>query len=217
MNKQQRQQRDERIAAMLRAGATYRQIQADLGARPDTIARVRKTHSIPVPPGRHLDAAHRAAIETRTVELLRNGATYNQVRAELGISFPTISKIRAKHAIPAPALRQGRRRTIAEAYTQYTRKHGDHLLWAGPHSGNGPVLTSGNRHHNPRAIAFRQHHHRDPQGRLRRTCDEPDCIAGAHHADQRIRAARAAGTTPATGLGLDALYNAIFTTPGDTP
>ncbi|MET9088122.1 hypothetical protein ABZX77_40635 [Streptomyces sp. NPDC004237] len=216
MTPEQRQQRDDRIAGMLRAGATYAQIQDELGARSDTIARVRRTRGIPVPESRRLDPAHKAAVEARVVELLTGGATYEEVRAEVGLSYPTIGKIRNRAAVDTP-FRKGHRRTVRQAYALYTREDGDHLLWTGPRSGTRPVLTAGNEHHNPRAIAFRRHHRRDPEGRLWRTCDEPQCIAGAHHTDETLRAARDTGTTPASGLDLDALYDAIFTTPGDTP
>lgn len=52
------------IAAMLRAGATYKQIAAATGANPTTISHVRKTLGIPVPEGRKQFGSTRTMAET---------------------------------------------------------------------------------------------------------------------------------------------------------
>ncbi|CAM5265656.1 Transposase IS30-like HTH domain-containing protein OS=Streptomyces fumanus OX=67302 GN=GCM10018772_04920 PE=4 SV=1 [Streptomyces fumanus] len=63
------------------------------------------------------------------------------------------------------------------------------MLWTGcVDNGIARVCHDGQRIPALR-VAFRLHHGRDPEGRLTRTCDQAGCVAGAHCADQRIRAA----------------------------
>lgn len=152
------------------------------------------------------------ALEPRAVAMLRAGATYQQIRAQLGLSTNRIIRLRTEHAIPVPDHDRAahRRLTVDEAFTRYTRPtHDGHLLWTGPRSHRTFHLTASGRKHNPRAIAFQRHHHRPPDGHLRRlpTCEQPDCIAGAHHTDHRIRQANTRA---------DQAFESIFG-PGATP
>lgn len=155
-------------------------------------------------PGQKISDEERDAIEERVIELALAGATYREISDTLGLSAPTIRRIRTRHHLPKPA--RNRRppvaRTLAEAFYYHTRTSADgHVHWTGPYSGRMPTLSAQGGHYNARRIAFRTHHDRDPTGPLRRTCTAPDCIAGAHHTDQTIR-------------DLDATYHAIF---GQTP
>ncbi|NJP75690.1 hypothetical protein HCJ99_33985, partial [Streptomyces sp. C1-2] len=86
-------------ARMLWDGATYEQIQAGLGASRAVIARTRKELRIPLPwatTGRRIPAYELPRIEKRTAELLRDGATYDQITAELHISGNTVHRIRVR-------------------------------------------------------------------------------------------------------------------------
>ncbi|WP_208630316.1 hypothetical protein, partial [Amycolatopsis kentuckyensis] len=102
----------EDVAAMLRAGATYRQVHTELGVGQATIAATRKAYGIPLPPGRRGHSrrgAQAAQVEARVAELLRAGATYATIRAELHVSALMIARVRREHEIPAaPGRRAGR-------------------------------------------------------------------------------------------------------------
>lgn len=200
------------VAAMIRAGATHIAIMRELHVSNETIVAARQALGIPLSPGRaKRTSAQLAALEPQAIAMLRDGATYDQVRAKTGLGLNRISRLRKRHNIPL----SGRRRppdgrlTIDEAFTLYTRSTttGDHLLWTGPRSGRGVDLTASGHTYNARSIAFQRHYGRAPEGRLWRTCEHPDCIAAAHHTDRRIRGANARA---------DRMFESIFG-PGVTP
>lgn len=184
------------VAAMLRAGHTYRQITRELGVSNHTIISIRRALDISLPPGRaKRTPAERAALEDQAVAMLHAGATTENIRRLLHTSPNHIADLRKQHQIPVPYrdIWAGQRRTVDEAFALYTlpATDGGHLLWTGPRSGRGLDLIASGRKYNARHIAFQRHHGRPPEGRVRRTCDLPDCIAGAHHTDHRIRQAHA--------------------------
>lgn len=151
------------------------------------------------------------ALEAKAVDMLRAGATYKQIHTRLGLTTNRILRLRRDHAIPTPQRDMGAhlRLTVDEAFARHTRPATDgHLLWTGPSCARALVLTASGRKYSARAIAFERHHGRPPDGQLRRlNCDVPDCIAGAHHTDHRIRHANARA---------DQAYESIFGT-GATP
>ncbi|MCZ4611595.1 hypothetical protein O3S80_49205 [Streptomyces sp. Lzd4kr] len=179
------------IAAMLRAGATNRQIQEQLGISEHALRQARKLLGLAQA---RRTRAELDALEEKAVAMLRAGATLNKIYAELRLGRNRIIELRRLHSIPVPEYQHVSditRLTIDEAFARHTQPTptGDHLLWTGPHSGRKAQLCASGRRYNPRAIAFRKHHGRDPDGRLERrtNCDEPMCIAGAHLTDRRIR------------------------------
>ncbi|NUP19855.1 MAG: hypothetical protein HOZ81_28005 [Streptomyces sp.] len=191
------------VAAMLRAGATYAEIIERLGVSSHTIVRTRRDLGIALPPGRaKRTTAQVAALEDHAVVMLRRGLTQLEIYKALRLSLNTISALRRQHNIPIPR-REHPSLSVDEAFARHTAPstQSEHLVWTGPRSGRGVDLLAGGRRYNARAIAFRKHHHRDPVGQIRRTCDVPECIAGAHHTDRRIRQADARA---------DQAYNAIF-------
>ncbi|MEU3256139.1 hypothetical protein [Streptomyces sp. NPDC006997] len=196
----------EDVAAMLRDGATHAQIIKALRVSNHTIILTRRALNIPYPPGRaKRTRAELAALEDQAVTMLRAGATYQEIHTTLKLGLNHISDLRKQHKIPVP--RRDRhaplRLTIDEQFARYAipTATGEHLLWTGPHSGRGLDLIASGRKYNVRHVAFTAHHGRDPEGRVFRTCDLPDCIAGAHHTDHRIRAAHQRA---------DAAYHLIF-------
>ncbi|WP_406262532.1 Trp family transcriptional regulator [Streptomyces chartreusis] len=184
------------VAELLRAGATHAEIKQQLHVSGRTITRTRKALHIPQPTRRaKRNRAELAALEDQAVTMLRAKATYTEVHAITRLSPNRISELRKQHAIPVPTGRDTaarRRRTIEEAFALHTQPtDGGHLLWTGPRSGRTPDLRADGGKHNPRTVAFRRHHGREPEGNLKRTCEQPDCIAGAHLTDRRIRQAHA--------------------------
>lgn len=186
---------DDQVAVLLHAGATYRTICRQLEIGYYRVQRVRAERQIPLPIARTRRSPQELkALEERVVAILRAGATYREVREATRFSLNRISSLRRQHSIPVPDRSRERgakqRRTVDEAFDLYTRPTPDgHLLWTGPRSGRGVDLLAEGRKHNARAVAFQRHHGREPEGRIwrARECDEPCCIAGAHHTDQLIR------------------------------
>ncbi|MFJ2002160.1 helix-turn-helix domain-containing protein [Streptomyces chartreusis] len=179
------------VAAMLRAGATNRQIQEQLHVTEHTLRQARKLLGM-VQAKR--TRAELTALEDQAVTMLRAGATLNTIHAELRLHRNRIIELRRIHGIPVPEyqhISDKRRLTVDEAFALHTEPTpaGEHLLWTGPYSGRSIQLSASGRRYNPRVIAFRKHHGREPDGRLKRTCDQPLCIAGAHHTDPRLRQA----------------------------
>lgn len=182
----------EDVAQLLRGGATYASIRQTLGVSSGVIAATRKAFDIPTRPGgpgyRPTPEA-RAANEMRTLQLLLTGASYRQIEDEVGISRPTIFKIRVDAGLPAPVVdHRMPSRTVAETLALYTQAYGDgHLRWTGPSRGRAPQLSAEGRRLNVRRVTFEAHHGRRAVGYLIPQCGEDGCIAGAHLADTRQR------------------------------
>ncbi|MDX3830698.1 hypothetical protein PV730_45005 [Streptomyces scabiei] len=184
----------EDVAAMLRAGATYAQIKSRLQVSDLLISRTRHDLDIPLPPERvKRSRAELVAVDAQAVTMLRAGATYDEIRSALRLDPNRISRLRKQHSIPVPPRDRWAplRLTVEESFTRYARPtpEGGHLIWTGPRSGRGLDLIASGRTHNARHVAFRKHYGRDPDGQTRRTCDQPDCIAGAHLTDRTLRQA----------------------------
>ncbi|MFD5468864.1 hypothetical protein [Streptomyces sp. NPDC127105] len=197
------------VAAMLRAGATYRAIKEQLGVGHGVISKTRTVYKIPTPrrlgpQGAELRAATERSYAT-VAAMLRAGATHRQITAATGVTAPTIVRVRRILRIPVPPRHQRTARTVAQVLALYVEPYGDdgHARWTGPHADTQPQLSASGRVYSARREAFRAHHDRPPVGIVRASCTEPRCIAGAHLTDQTIR----------DEAHLDALYQAIF---GDT-
>lgn len=198
------------VAELLRANVPYRQIRARLGVGNMTITATRKALGMPpgTPGGRPLAPTERATATERrhpqAAAMLRSGATYSQIQAALGISRPTIRRIRRTLNIPVPE--RPTARTTTEALAHHSTPAGDgHTHWDGPHTASTPQLWAEGRAFSTLRIAFHAHHGREPQGPVRRNCQDPDCITGAHLTDRRLRQANTRA---------DQAYDAIF---GGTP
>jgi DNA-binding CsgD family transcriptional regulator len=97
----QRNQRDRTIAALLRAGATYAQIKALLRTSDRAISRVRHAHRIPLPPSRaRRSPAQLKKLEAQAVNMLRAGATQRAIYAKLKVAPSTLARLRKEHRIP---------------------------------------------------------------------------------------------------------------------
>ncbi|MFJ2008711.1 hypothetical protein [Streptomyces chartreusis] len=180
------------VAAMLRAGATHAQIKEQLDVTEHTVRRARE--ALRMTRARRT-RSELTAIEDQAVAMLHAGATYKQIYDEFRLSRNRISELRKTNVIPVPDsnhVSATRRLTVDQAFTRHTQPTpaGEHLLWTGPRRGRSAKLTASGRVHNARTVAFQRHHGREPDGRLMRTCDHPQCIAGAHHTDQRLRQAQ---------------------------
>ncbi|MEU6491115.1 hypothetical protein ABZ890_12060 [Streptomyces sp. NPDC046984] len=193
------------IAEALRAGHTYRQIREQFRVSSKLIAHIRKTLDIPVPKRtkRPITPAEQLAWMTqrhsRAIAMLRAGATYAEVTRETGTTAPTLVRLRKLLQIPLPRHRAegGKGWTITEAFAYHTQPYGDgHLRWTGHVSTRGQrVLCAGSERRSPLRVSFHLHHRRDPIGKLLPSCEEPDCIAGRHLTDNRIREANARADT----------------------
>lgn len=200
----------EQIAAMLRAGATYEEIKRKLHVSSTTISHARTAHGIAPAwkPTRWLTQAEKIAdAEQRypqVITMLREGTTHREITAATGVTQHTITRVRLLLGIPARP--QARRpRTIDQAIAHHLQPHGDgHARWSGPTAGNLPLLHAHGRRYNARREIFRAHHGRAPEGRIRRTCEQPGCMAIAHLADRILREQGQAEER------LDDTFNAIF-------
>lgn len=104
---EQQRARDRAVAAMLRAGATRAEVKETLEVSYSVITAVRKAQRIPLPPGRRgrrtrpqqEPDAETVRRHNHAAQLLRAGATYDQVRAETSLSYSTISDIRKTRRI----------------------------------------------------------------------------------------------------------------------
>ncbi|MGW4300387.1 hypothetical protein ACWEHT_11480 [Streptomyces sp. NPDC004646] len=124
--------------------------------------------------------------------MLLVGATCREITAKVGITAPTITKLRRAAGLP-PSQNRGRpaMRTVREALDLYCEPYGDgHVRWTGPTAGRGLVFMAEGRRSNARHVLFALHHGRPPSGYVKPTCREPGCTAGAHLADDVLRAAR---------------------------
>lgn len=180
------------VAAMLHVGATSAQVQEQLHVSEYVVRLARQ--SLGMAQAKR-SRAELDAIEERAVAMLRAGATLSGIYAELRLGRNRITQLRKLHGIPVPERQPASQLTFDQAFALHTQPTptGGHLLWIGPRSGRGATLCASGVRHNPRKAAFLMDHGREPEGRLFRlsSCDHPDCIAGAHLTDRRIRQAHA--------------------------
>ncbi|MEU7416752.1 hypothetical protein [Streptomyces antibioticus] len=127
------------------------------------------------------------------LRLLRLGTmTETAIAKQLGISRPTVHKIRTQHGLPAP-LRGStpKHPSLEAAYHAHAQPSTDgHILWTGGRRGDTPVIQRRHTSHSVYRIAFRIRHGRNPEGRATLACNTPGCVAGAHLEDQAMRNAR---------------------------
>jgi uncharacterized protein YerC len=183
----------EDVAEMLRQGVPQRQIMDELRVSSRVVTRTRQAYGIPYQPGPgfRYTPEERAAKEQRAIELLRAGATYSEVRQQVGLSQPTIADIRRKHRIPTPVRSGGQARTKAEGLAAYVEPYGDgHARWTGPTAGRMPQLYADGTRFNARHVVFEEHHGRPPIGTVCSNCGEVACMRGAHLTDSVQRSAR---------------------------
>ena len=186
---QRRSIRDQ-VADMLRAGATYRDIEAKLKVSSSTITGARREYDIPMPPGRGTNKRI-PETDTQIADMLRNGATSRDVAARLRVSPSRIADVRRTHNIPIPDTHSGPYtvRTPAQTLAHYSVPAADgHTHWKGP-GGNRPQIWHHSRSLSGLRVAFQAHHGREPVGRVTRGCHDPACITGAHLTDHTIRQA----------------------------
>ncbi|MEV8124817.1 WhiB family transcriptional regulator [Streptomyces sp. NPDC085944] len=161
----------------------------------------------------------RAVVERRTIELLRARASYSEIKAELGISAPTIIRIRRRAGLP-PSGRTGSppSRTKAAALAENVEPYGDgHARWTGPMSGRMAQLHAEQRRFNARRVVFEEHHGRAPVGYVRSNCGEQACFAGAHLTDDLMRnAAPSSAPQRPAGAPSERTRPAVTTTPHTT-
>ncbi|WP_073946494.1 hypothetical protein [Streptomyces kebangsaanensis] len=187
----------EDVADMLRSGATYRQVQQQLRVANGVIAATRRAYRIPVPRragGGRIPAEERPAIVARIGALLLSGRTYEQVSREVGVSLPTVGRIRGELQIPK-AERVVPSRSVAEALALCIEPYGDgHARWTGSMAGRMPQLFAEGRRYNGRHAAFQAHHGRPPVGYVLASCGETPCMAGSHLTDTVLRTAAPTGS-----------------------
>ncbi|MBP5922143.1 MULTISPECIES: hypothetical protein [Streptomyces] len=189
------------VAELLYQGATYDTVMRQLGVSAHVVSATRKAYKIPLPvgPGYRYSPEDKARLEQRVAVLLLQGATYDEISAEVGLSHPTIRLIRLDWNIPK-AVRPKPSRTVAQTLALYTETYGQgHVRWTGPYSGRMPQLFAEGRSHNARRVAFTAHHGRAPVGYTLSDCREPGCMAGPHLTDEPMRSTRR--SLPAAGGG----------------
>lgn len=177
--------RDDAIAELLAAGASYAQVERQLHVGYLAIRRVRTERGIPLPPGRaKRSRAELDRLELRAAAMLHEGATVQEIYTATRLSLNVIARLRREHRLPRTTYTPPTKHTINDALALYAEPHGDgHVRWTGPMRGRTPVLVAEGTRHSARAVLFRRHHHRTHLGYIRTTCATAGCIAGAHLAD----------------------------------
>ena len=136
-------------------------------------------------------------------ELLHAGVSHLDIARQLHVSRKTVAK--AHHLLGLPARVRGGGTPYAcleDAFLAHAEPvDGGHVRWTGCIDGGVPRVFYRGQRMAALRVAFRLHHGRDAEGRLTRTCRMPGCVAGAHHADQHLRAANRRA---------DKAYTAIF-------
>lgn len=203
----------EDVAALLREGVTQREIMQQLKVRHQVVVATREAYGIPrrTGPGHRYSPEQRAEYEQRTLELLRSGASFSQIIDEVGISPPTIFRIREQAGLDPSGLTGGHAaRTTSEALAANVEPYGDgHARWTGPMAGRMCQLNADGQQLNARRVVFEQHYGRPPEGPVRSNCGVTACIAGPHLTDQVLRAARLVKETPVTVQALKNLLDEI--------
>lgn len=170
------QQLDDQVAAMLEAGETYASIRQQLNVGDHRIKRVRLERRVMLPPGRA-----RLTVGQPEVDDSAPGAP-NLVHAE------TKQQVSESPLVDEDTTTVLVDRPFRSHRPKLPPMDPVHIL--GVESQVDVERLVDGRKYNARAVAFRKHHGRAPEGRVWRTCDQPACIAGAHHTDRLIREAQ---------------------------
>lgn len=138
-------------------------------------------------------------VRSAIAEMLRDGATYAQVRAKFPASPNLIAAVRKEHQIPVREWRRrgGRKassRSLEEAFAQQTTETADgHRRYIGGTQVGAPKAHfGGGRQTTLRAAGFLLEHGREPAGNVKAGCGEAWCVAGAHATDRTMREQRRA-------------------------
>jgi uncharacterized protein YerC len=203
----------EDVAELLREGLTHRQIMKQLNVSSPVVTATRKAYGIPyrTGPGYRYTPEERAEIERRTIELLRARAPYSQIIEQVGISPPTIIRIRRQAGLEPSGQTGGHAsRPKAEVLAEHVEPYGEgHARWTGPMSGRLPQLYAENTRFNARHVVFEQHYGRPPAGRVFSNCGVSACISGPHLTDETLRAALPKKEPPVTVQALKNLLDEI--------
>jgi DNA-binding CsgD family transcriptional regulator len=203
----------EDVAELLREGLTHRQIMNRLNVSSPVVTATREAYKIPyrTGPGFRYAPEDRAEIERRTIELLRARASYSQIIEQVGISPPTIIRIRRQAGLEPSGQTGGHAaRPKAEVLAEHVEPYGEgHARWTGPMTGRLPQLWAERTRFNARHVVFEQHYGRPPAGRVCSNCGVTTCIAGAHLTDETLRAARPKKEPPVTVQALKNLLDEI--------
>ncbi|MEU6376768.1 histone-like nucleoid-structuring protein Lsr2 [Streptomyces sp. NPDC046909] len=185
-------------------------VPAEATASTDTTTQPEALVLVPGPGGRYTPE-QRAEYERRTVELLKAGASYSEIKRQVGISAPTIARVRKEAGLGPSGLTGGHpARTKAEALAAGIEPYGDgHARWTGPMAGRMPQLSAESRQLNARHVAFELHHGRPPVGRVRSNCGVTTCMAGAHLIDTVLGDTPVAEEEPVTVQALKDLLAEI--------
>ncbi|WP_406157695.1 WhiB family transcriptional regulator [Streptomyces canus] len=203
----------EDVAALLREGVTHRQIMKRLKVSSPVVTVTRQAYGIPhrTGPGHRYSPEQRAEYEQRTLELLRAKASFSQIIEQVGISAPTIIRIRRQAGLEPSGQTGGHpARTKADALVAHMEPYGNgHARWTGPMSGRLPQLYAERTRFNARQVVFELHYGRPPVGRIFSGCGVTACIAGAHLTDHTLRTARPKEAPPVTVQALKNLLDEI--------
>lgn len=136
---------------------------------------------------REARARARDAVRQDIETLLRQNAPQMHVAKQLGIAPGTVQRAREALGLPAPRCgRRDRYASLEEAFRANTEMGNDgHLRWT---CGTPNVCFRQQRVPATR-VSFELHHGRPPVGPVLSTCGLGGCVAGAHLADQPMRAA----------------------------
>ncbi|MGX1223173.1 hypothetical protein [Streptomyces ambofaciens] len=148
-----------------------------------------------VPPAESAPPAQ-SGLHAAIAELLRAGATYEEIREELGGgSYTLISQVRRAEGIPViPRPRHAH--TPEATYARYAEPYGDgHARWTGAWAGRMPQIqhpgpNGEGRKESALRVAFRMLYGREPSGYVRPGCGVSDCVASGHLTDRDMRQAR---------------------------
>ncbi|MFJ6615428.1 hypothetical protein ACIQPT_34705 [Streptomyces sp. NPDC091289] len=127
-------------------------------------------------------------IRTDIADMLRNGATQQDIMRTLHVGYKTVTAHRIALRLPTPKRGGHILRPIeTEFYARTEPIDGGHLRWAGHHANGVPRLGRQGKHPSAYQVAFQMHHGRKPIGHAKPGCGYPQCVAPAHLEDRPMR------------------------------
>jgi hypothetical protein len=120
--------------------------------------------------------------------LLKEGATYDHIRAEVRVSYGTITAVRKAAGLPERRKSYALNKPAGEAFDDRTERTDDgHRLWTG-HTAHGCAqLAHAGRRESPRRFAFRLAYGREPIGYVKAGCGVEECFEPFHQEDRPMR------------------------------
>jgi hypothetical protein len=135
-----------------------------------------------------------AFMESEVARRLKRGDSNLAIARELDVDYSVPREMRSRLGLP---VFQRGPMPAADSWEQALEDRvlatqDGHAHWTGPEDNGTPVMRWRGRHTTAARAVFEQHYGREAVGKVRQTCESPQCVKGEHLEDRLMRDQRRA-------------------------